>query len=56
MHPCVAKTKDSYIGTFVLRPNHSLWPMADIELGSHLFIKAKHFWPEGDRFRQVPLY
>ena len=28
----------------------------DIALGSHLSITAKHFWPEGDRFRQVPLY
>ena len=30
--------------------------MEDIELGSHLSIKAKYFWPEGDRFRQVSLY
>ena len=30
--------------------------MEDIELGSHLSIKAKYFWPEGDHFRQVPLY
>ena len=29
--------------------------MEDIELGSHLSIKAKYFWPEGDRFRQVSL-
>ena len=28
----------------------------DIELVSHLSIKAKYFWPEGDLFRQVPLY
>ena len=30
--------------------------MEDTELGSHLSIKTKYFWPEGDRFRQVPLY
>ena len=30
--------------------------MEDIELGSHLSIKAKYFWPEGDCFRQVSLY
>ena len=28
----------------------------NIELGSHFSIKAKNFWLEGDRFRQVLLY
>ena len=23
---------------------------------SYLFIKARYFWPLGDRYRQVPLY
>ena len=27
--------------------------MEDIELGSHLSIKAKYFWTEGVRFRQT---
>ena len=30
--------------------------MENAELGSHLSTKAKYFWPEGDRFRQLPLY
>ena len=56
MHPCVATTKDSYIGT-----KAQPWFVAygyfieDIEIGSHLSIKAKYFWLEGDHFRQVPV-
>jgi len=56
MHPCVAEAEDSYIGTFI--PWFVVYGcfIEDIQLGSHLCIKAKHFWPEGDCFRQVPLY
>ena len=59
MHPCVAKTKDSYVYRN-LCIKAKPWFVAygyfieDIGLSSHLSIKAKHFWPKGDRFRQVP--
>ena len=55
-------TKPEFISPWNLCIKAKPWFMAygcfmeDIELGSHLSIKAKYFWPEGDRFRQVPLY
>ena len=59
---CIFIAKPEYISPWNLcikaKPQFVAYDcfMEDIELGSHLSIKAKYFWPEGDRFRQVPLY
>ena len=60
MH-CIFIAKPEYISPWNLcikaKPQFMAYGcfMEDIELGSHLSIKAKYFWPEGDHFRQVPL-
>ena len=56
MHPCVTKTEDSYRNLCIkAKPWFVVYGcfIEATELGSHLSIKSKYFWPEGDRFRQV---